>query len=794
MVSRRSLWVSMFLPCWLALITPTVRSVTATEPPALPPGIPAAPSLEELTITVTADFPREFIFTDKRAAHLAGEAVGADTRSYHGFYIAMHEFLDGWSLRLEDGVVVGPATADSARVRPDRLVRYHTLPDGQMVTETVTLFDRENGFQVTFDGVPSGRFELLPRVDMRFLWQVGKPRYEVRWQDGVLLVNRPDRPASTPADLPGWLALTVSGAEGFEPDGQYLDTTYPKGVARRAMANASPYLPGALWGRIPPRLPSGRLEFVCAADTDAASAALRVHRLRSETSTLTADRQHRLEELLAATHLSSGIPGDDRALAWTRISLDNLIMAQRGVGIYAGFYWFTTYWGRDTFITLPGACLTSGDFETAETILRSFAAYQDRDPASEREGRLPNFVTVEQVQFAGVDGTWWFVRALDELWRRSGHGWFAREMAPVVFRAVAGALRHAVDEHGYLQHGDGETWMDAGGEANPYSPRGDRAVEVQALFHRGLLTAARLAEHFPDLAGNAEGLCGEELAAAYRQHAERLATSFERDFWRDGHLSDHLDVNGAADAQIRPNGLLALLASPTLFTATQRQLVTDLNAAELVKPWGVVSLDPADPFFHPRHLDLGKYYYDEAYHNGDLWLWLSGPFVSALPDAADGFGQTRMLLDEVLEEGAVGTLQEIRDGARAESNDEFGGATSQAWSLSELLRNVVDDYLGLEVDLTASPPRVAVDCRLPADWPRLIVHTQVGEYDCFFHCQSLNATVGRPTCEIWFDQPPPADWIISLGADGVVWEENINSERQRVEDSEAVWHRFTTGD
>ena len=35
--------------------------------------------------------------------------------------------------------------------------------------------------------------------------------------------------------------------------------------------------------------------------------------------------------------------------------------------------------------------------------------------------------------------------------------------------------------------------MDGGGEQHPYSPRGNRAVEAQALFHRGLLTAARLA-------------------------------------------------------------------------------------------------------------------------------------------------------------------------------------------------------------------------------------------------------------------------------------------------------------
>ena len=120
------------------------------------------------------------------------------------------------------------------------------------------------------------------------------------------------------------------------------------------------------------------------------------------------------------------MPRDDLALAWARVSLDNLIMNQRGPGIYAGFYWFTTYWGRDTFISLPGACIDERRFrDGARRCCARFAEYQEQDPASPREGRVPNFVTVDQVQYASIDGTWWFVRALDELWRQSGDDEFA---------------------------------------------------------------------------------------------------------------------------------------------------------------------------------------------------------------------------------------------------------------------------------------------------------------------------------------------------------------------------------
>ncbi len=142
-----------------------------------------------------------------------------------------------------------------------------------------------------------------------------------------------------------------------------------------------------------------------------------------------------------------------------------------------------------------------------------------------------------------------------------------------------------------------------------------------------------------------------------------------------------------------------------------------------------------------------------------MWLWLSGAFVSALNDPAAGFGQTRMLLDEILDEGAVGTLQEIRDGAAAASNDEFGGATSQAWSLAELLRNAVQDYAGLQVDLTATPPLIQIAPHLPETWPQLAVRTRIGTAPCLL---TVSGEKGDPTIELSFSGEPGGDWEYRL--------------------------------
>ena len=706
---------------------------------------------EDMAIEVTSAHPREFILTDKGAAHLAQEAVGQATRSYHGFFVAMHELLDGWSLRLEDGTILAAETTTSARVRPDRIERHYRLPDGGEVREIVTLLDRADGFHLRYEGLPSGAYAFTPRVDMRFLWKVVRPSYDVRWERGVLRIAREDRRDRSDGERhPPWLAVLVAGADDFVATDRYEQRIYVKGAARVAMEKATPFEPGEIIGRIPPRARNASLDIVICGGDAAEDAAVHAQEILATCSELAESRRARLLALADYSWATTGDPEHDRALAWARISLDNLVMEQRGLGIYAGFYWFTTYWGRDAFIVLPGALAGGMEFDTAKQILRSFATYQDRNLHSERFGRVPNFVTVDQVQYASIDGTWWWVRALDEYWKRSGDHEFAREMMPVVFRAVEGAFLHAVDEQGFLTHGDGETWMDGGGEAHPYSPRGDRAVEAQALFHRGLRVAARLAARFD---GEALGVRGDDLERRYDLAARRLWNSFQLEFVVDGRIADHLNRDRSTDRQHRPNGLLALMVSPELFNEDQRGLIVAENREHTITPWGVRSLDAADPDYHPRHLWLDRYYYDEAYHNGDIWLWLSGPWISALPDPRQGFDQTLMLIDEVLNVGAVGTVQEIRDGDPAVSNDEFGGATSQAWSLSELLRTVADDYAGISTDLSGETPVIRISPSRPGGWPELKVRQRVGD-------RLLEVVIDSEDVVHWSLDPPTDHWQV----------------------------------
>jgi predicted glycogen debranching enzyme len=303
-------------------------------------------------------------------------------------------------------------------------------------------------------------------------------------------------------------------------------------------------------------------------------------------------------------------------MAWAMISMDALIMHQVKKGIFAGLPWFDNYWGRDSFISLPGATLVTGRFAEAREILQSFADWQETNPASSNEGRIPNLVTTTSIAFNTADGTPWFVSALQQYVASSGDTAFGKRLYPVVKRSVDGTLRHHADAHGFLVHGDAETWMDAVGPDGPWSPRGDRACDIQALWVRQLLAASAFARAYGDdrSADRWEGVVDTVIAnfqTAFIDHQLKL-------------VYDRLLPDGSPDRKLRPNLLFALdiVQDPAVRMASFRAVTQ-----ELVYAHGVGSLSPRDPAFHPFHHYEPSYVQDAAYHQGIVWTWLNGRWI-----------------------------------------------------------------------------------------------------------------------------------------------------------------------
>lgn len=464
--------------------------------------------------------------------------------------------------------------------------------------------------------------------------------------------------------------------------------------------------------------------------------------------------RQKVAEFLSACTFDSGDDSFDKALRWGQFSGWMLVTEDHGKGIWAGLPWFRDNWGRDTFISLTGILLVSGRFEEAKEVLTGFAQHQNKDSQSPDFGRIPNrYRGDNDVLYNTADGTLWFIRALWEYIQYSADFSILDELGPVVDRALDADMQFRTDSRGFLLHGDADTWMDARINGNePWSPRGDRANDIQALWY----TALGIGSHIARLRGDLT-LAKERLA-----FAGRVRESFNRYFWcpQRSALADYLPPGEQGewlrDFKVRPNQLFALTVPtvvdfPPLLEPDVSKIVLENVRRELVSPFGLFSLSPEDPLFHPRHEYPFQYHKDAAYHNGTIWLWNTGPYVTGvvnsfskktddltvqnLPHCADVLlsEEARMLVSM----GCVGSLSEnihaepSGSGSSSSKSDTsfygepvLSGTWSQAWSLAEFARNMYQDVLGFN-------PRLAenkIDFRptLPERTKQLSARVQFG--------------------------------------------------------------------
>ncbi|HNT65676.1 MAG TPA: amylo-alpha-1,6-glucosidase [bacterium] len=387
-------------------------------------------------------------------------------------------------------------------------------------------------------------------------------------------------------------------------------------------------------------------------------------------------------------------PQFNLALIWAHIAGRALVVDRFGTGIWAGLPWFNQNWGRDTFIALPGISLVTGSLDEARAILSHFAAWQQSDPASPLFGRIPNrVVSPTDIIYNTADGTPWLIRELKETLDYTGDIEFARELYPVVQRAINGSRKNSIDRFGFLTHGDADTWMDArirGEQA--WSPRGDRAVEIQALWIAELEAGAEIAH-----------LLGYESdAREWKALAEQARIAFKEHFVapNSNALADHLNSDGSADLQVRPNAVMALslhLDRPLVADSVRANVLEQL-VSRLTYPWGVASLAQEEENFHPFHHDQ-IYHFDAAYHNGMCWHWTAGPVISAMIDQGhreQAFRLSKNLAAQILELDMPGSLSELVEPLPDDAGRvRISGTYSQAWSVSEFARVVYQDYLGL---------------------------------------------------------------------------------------------------
>jgi predicted glycogen debranching enzyme len=345
--------------------------------------------------------------------------------------------------------------------------------------------------------------------------------------------------------------------------------------------------------------------------------------------------------------------------------------------IIAGYPWFGE-WGRDTMVSLPGLTLATGRPEIARDILRAWARRLDR-------GMLPNRLaeTDGRPEYNSVDATLWYFQALREYDAARRDDRLLRELFPLLAEIVewhVRGTRHGIQvdsNDGLLRAGEPGmqlTWMDAKVGDWVVTPRIGKPVEVNALWLNALVALKDFARRLKRPAGS------------YQEMARRAAAGFER-FWNKaaGCCFDIIDGPAGDDASLRPNQILAVSLPASPLTLEQQRAVVDACARQLLTPFGVRSLAPGDAQYRGR-CEGGPRERDAAYHQGTVWGWLLGAFVSAHLRVYQDPGRAASLLEAFeyhLKTYGLGTAGEIFDGDPPFSPR---GCIAQAWTVAEILR------------------------------------------------------------------------------------------------------------
>ena len=404
--------------------------------------------------------------------------------------------------------------------------------------------------------------------------------------------------------------------------------------------------------------------------------------------------RYRENELLRRRKLVSTLPVDDPFVKSLVAATDQYIVSRGDQKtVIAGYHWFSD-WGRDTMIALPGLTLPAGRFDVARSILRTFAQHVDR-------GMLPNRFpdAGETPEYNTVDATLWFFEAVRAYLAYTDDFDFVRnDLYPVLADIVNWHVRGTrfgikVDASGLLACGEPGvqlTWMDAKIGDWVVTPRRGKPVEIQALWYNALCIMEELAERIGD----------DTARKRYNNMAALTKWSFNRLLWNEngGYLYDVVN-GGPPDASIRPNQIFAVSLPHTMLSPERARQVVATVQQHLLTPYGLRSLAPTDPQYRGRYEGDGVSR-DGAYHQGTVWPWLMGPFITAYIKVHDGAASARQQaekwlapLQEHLSDGGLGHISEIFDG---NAPQRPVGCIAQAWSLAEVLRAFVEDIRAIE--------------------------------------------------------------------------------------------------
>jgi len=340
--------------------------------------------------------------------------------------------------------------------------------------------------------------------------------------------------------------------------------------------------------------------------------------------------------------------------------------------IMAGYPWFG-WWGRDTFIALPGLTLTLGQPEIFLAVMNTMSKHLKR-------GLFPNIGSGGETNMNSIDAPLWYIWALQQ------YILFTEDKQTIIDRYLD-KIKDIIDwyrkgtdnnikmlDNGLIyggEEGKALTWMDAVTESGPVTPRIGCSVEINALWYNTLCFYYSLS--------------GEEDINSL---AQKVRQSFEENYWDDqyGYLADVIEGNNK-DWSIRPNMVFATSLPFRPLKDPQNEKILDVIESKLLSHRGLRTLSPDAPNYKGYYTGSQEER-DKAYHQGTIWPWLLGHFAEGYLKVKGEKGKElveRMVasFDSEMSQYGIGTVPELYDG---DFPHKPKGAISQAWSVGEILR------------------------------------------------------------------------------------------------------------
>lgn len=384
---------------------------------------------------------------------------------------------------------------------------------------------------------------------------------------------------------------------------------------------------------------------------------------------------------------------DDYFLNQLVVAADSFIVDRKSTGkktVIAGYHWFTD-WGRDTMIALPGLTLITKRYAEGKEILQTFAKNCKR-------GLIPNRFpdSSEEPDYNTVDASLWFFQSVYKYLEYTKDWSFVQERLYFVLKEIieyhvrGTEFNIKMQEDGLISAGNRETqltWMDAKYNNTVFTPRHGKPVEINALWYNALKVMTLLAGKFDD----------KEKIEEYSRLADKVKESFRRVFWNEEGNCLYDVVNGEEkDARVRPNQILAVSLPFTMLDHSREERIVQKVWDELYATYGLRSLSPKAEDYQ-GYYGGNQFSRDSAYHQGTVWSWLIGPFVTAFRKVNDYSPESRLTAEKFLgpfrdhlNDAGVGSVSEIFEGNVPITPK---GCISQAWGVAEVLRAYVEEVL-----------------------------------------------------------------------------------------------------